>query len=231
MATWVSGFGWVVWGCWLLWGEGGGLATQRGWMMGGCAQRSVWKPSKATSLSEWIWLGCVCVCVGGGGGGRCESVWLYKEDGGWVDVLGEVCGNHQWLPHWVSGFGWVCVCGGGGGGGAGVGVCSTKKMEDGNYQWLPHWANGVGCWWGGERERSVEVSGYTKKTNDGGMCWKCVDVAVWQSEWGLGEWCVGGGGNGGDWYGCVSAWMWVCTDGVGTWMSAAVFGDWCGCIS
>ena len=33
----------------------------------------------ATSLSEWIWLG-----GGGGGAGRCESVWLHKEDGGWV---------------------------------------------------------------------------------------------------------------------------------------------------
>ena len=127
------------------------LATQRRRRMGGCTQRSAWKPLMATWLSKWIWLGfffffgytkkmengwmCLekCVetingylskwiwlgCMGllvvmGGGGG----VWLHKEDGWWVDVLREVYENHQRLPHWVNGFGWVvCVCVLGGGGG------------------------------------------------------------------------------------------------------------------
>ena len=75
-------------------GGGGSGYTKRmddGWM---CSEKCV-KTINATTLNEWIWLGCVCVC----GGGRCENVWLHKEDRGWVDVLGEVCGNHQWLPH------------------------------------------------------------------------------------------------------------------------------------
>ena len=111
MATWVSGFSCVVWGCWLLLVGGGGvwLHKEDGWWVD--VLREVCENHQCYH-TEWMDLVRLCVCGGGGGGGgRCENVWLHKEDRGWVDVLGEVCGNHQWLPHWVSGFGWVCVCG------------------------------------------------------------------------------------------------------------------------
>ena len=64
-----------------------------------------------------------------------------------------------WRGEWVGGQVWECV--------------PQKRWKLSmaaslsKWSWMLVWGGGGG---GGERERSVEVSGYTKKTNDGGMC-------------------------------------------------------------